>query len=130
MVTQQAAIATAKAFVQDILATGFRLKKAILFGSFVRNEQLKWSDIDIALVADEFLGVASIDISHFLSVKISTRKYTPIEPHTFPTDYFEQGDPFIDEIKRTGIELPLQETTTIKNSSPQAAGKSGSAPAA
>ncbi|MEK7258073.1 MAG: nucleotidyltransferase domain-containing protein [Bacteroidota bacterium] len=108
MLTQQTAIAIAKDFVQDILAKGFPLKKAILFGSFVRNEQHEWSDIDMALVADEFLGVPSYDIRHFAEIKVRL-KYIDIEPHTFRTEHFEKGDPFIDEIKRTGIELPLSE---------------------
>ena len=30
-------------------------------------------------------------------------KYVPIEPHTFQTAYFEDGDAFTEEIKRTGI---------------------------
>jgi hypothetical protein len=28
-----------------------------------------------------------------------------IEPKTYPTDYFQEGDPFIEEIKNTGIEI-------------------------
>ncbi len=108
MLTQQSAIDTANEFVQAILTKGFPLKKAILFGSYVRNEQHELSDIDMALVADEFIGVGFFDIKHFVDVKISSRKYTDIEPHTFSTEWFLHGDPFIDEIKRTGIELPLK----------------------
>lgn len=40
-----------------------------------------------------------------MAVKVSDKKYTPIETHTFSTKYFEVGDPFIEEIKKTGIEL-------------------------
>lgn len=105
MVTQQTAINISKDFVKAIQAKGFPLKKAILFGSFVRNEQREWSDIDLALVADPFIGVGYFDIQHFVDVKISDEKYAPIETHTFPTQYFEEGDPFIEEIKKTGIEL-------------------------
>ena len=105
MVTQQSAINISKEFVKAIQDKGFKLKKAILFGSFSRNEQRTWSDIDLALVADEFTGVGYFDLQHFVDVKISDKKYTSIETHTFPTQYFEQGDPFIEEIKKTGIEL-------------------------
>lgn len=103
MVTQQDALAIAQDFVQRIRAKGFPLKKAILFGSYARNEQRQWSDIDLALVADEFIGVGYFDLKHFVDIKISDNNFIPIEPHTFSTDYFEEGDPFIDEIKRTGI---------------------------
>lgn len=105
MVNQQTAINISKEFVKAIQDKGFRLKKAILFGSFSRNEQRTWSDIDLALVADEFTGVGYFDLRHFADVKISDKKFTPIETHTFQTQYFEQGDPFIEEIKRSGIEL-------------------------
>ncbi|MCB0593772.1 MAG: nucleotidyltransferase domain-containing protein [Lewinellaceae bacterium] len=105
MVTQQTAIKTAKEFVTAIRAKGFNLNKAIVFGSFVRDEQRQWSDIDLALVADEFIGVGYFDSRFFIDIKISDKKYTPIETHTFPTEYFETGDPFIEEIKKTGIEL-------------------------
>lgn len=109
MVTQQSAIDTATDFVKAIRAKGFDLKKAILFGSFARDEQGLWSDIDLALVADEFIGVGYFDSRFFLDIKVSDTKYTPIETHTFPTDYFETGDPFIEEIKKTGIELEIIE---------------------
>jgi predicted nucleotidyltransferase len=115
MLTQHTAIDIANEFVLAILAKGFPLKKAILFGSYVRNEQHKLSDIDMALVADEFIGVGYFDMLHFIDVKISSRKYTDIEPHTFSTAWFEQGDPFIDEIKRTGIELPLKEAPALRS---------------
>ena len=31
------------------------------------------------------------------------RRYVDIGPHTFQAVYFEDGDPFTEEIKRTGI---------------------------
>ena len=105
MVTQQIALRIAHEFVQAILAKGFRLEKAFLFGSFARNEQRADSDIDIALVADEFTGVGYFDVKHFVDVKVSNKKYTPIETHTFNTAYLQKGDPFIREIERTGISL-------------------------
>lgn len=105
MVTKQYAIETAQEFVKAILAKGFPLKKAVLFGSFSRNQQGPWSDIDLALIADEFTGVGYFDLRHFADIKVSDSKFTTIEAHTFPTDYFEKGDPFIEEIIKTGIVL-------------------------
>ncbi len=105
MATKQYAVETAQEFVKAILAKGFPLKKAILFGSFSRNQQGPWSDIDLALVADEFTGVGYFDLQYFADVKVSDSKFTPIETHTFPTEYFERGDAFIAEIIKTGIVL-------------------------
>lgn len=103
MVTRKTALNIASDFVEAVRASGFPLKKAILFGSFAREEQHEWSDIDLALVADEFTGVGFFDIRPLLSVKISDRRFSLIEPHTFQTGYFENDDPLVAEIRRTGI---------------------------
>lgn len=103
MVTKKIAIEITREFVDAILKSGLNLKKAILFGSFAKGEQRQWSDIDLALVADEFSGVGYFDLNYLLKVKISDKKFTPIETHTFPTLYFEKGDSFIEEILKTGI---------------------------
>ena len=39
-----------------IEAKGVNLRTVILYGSFAKGTQHKWSDIDVALVADEFTG--------------------------------------------------------------------------
>jgi predicted nucleotidyltransferase len=105
MDTQQSAIRIAREFIAAIVASGFPLKKAILFGSFARNEQKENSDIDLALISDEFTGVGYFDLKHFLDIKISKKQYTPIEAHTFNTTYYQSGDPFIREIEKTGVLL-------------------------
>jgi uncharacterized protein len=102
MVGQQAAVNTVKHFAEAIRAQGIGLRAVILFGSYARNEQREWSDIDVALVADEFIGVSFEDIKRFIDVTIQ-KPYFFIEPHTFNTREFEQGSPFIEEIKRTGL---------------------------
>jgi len=105
VLSQQSAKNIAQEFVHALRVRGIRLKKAILFGSYVSNTQKEWSDIDLALVADDFTGVGYFDIQAFVDIKVSSPKFSPIETHTFPTAYFEAGDAFIDEIKRTGIPL-------------------------
>ncbi len=107
MVEQQVAIATVKRFAEDVQKQGVGLHAVILFGSYAREEQREWSDIDVALVADEFIGVGFEDIKKFIDVTIQ-KPYLFIEPHTFNTDEFEGGNPFIDEIRKIGISiLPL-----------------------
>jgi predicted nucleotidyltransferase len=100
MVTQQAVIEEVKEFAKEIKALGLHLRKVYLFGSFAQNQQQEYSDIDVALVADEFVGIGFDDIDLFGKALI---KHILIQPKTYPTAYFEKGDPFIDEIKRTGI---------------------------
>ncbi len=92
-----------KDFVSLVSSSGITLRKAILFGSYARNKQTKYSDIDIALVADEFCSVPTEDIKLFMQ---AMRKYYMVQPQTFNTkDFSPDKNPFIDEILRTGIEI-------------------------
>ncbi len=102
MVGQEAAINTVKHFAEAVRKQGVDLKAVILFGSYARGEQREWSDIDVALVADEFIGVSFEDIKRFIDVTIQ-KPYLFIESHTFNTSEFYEGNPFIAKIRRTGI---------------------------
>lgn len=104
MVEQQTAINTVKRFAEAVKKQGVQLRAVFLFGSYARGEQHEWSDIDVALVADEFIGVGFEDIKRFVDVTIQ-KPYILIEPHTFNTSEFEKGNPFVDEIRRTGIPI-------------------------
>ena len=53
-------------FASQINLCGIDLKRVILYGSYANNTQTKYSDIDMALVADEFSGVPSEDVKLFL----------------------------------------------------------------
>ena len=105
MVTQQAAIETVRAFVKELQAQGIQLRKVILYGSVARNAQTEYSDIDVALVSDQFTGVGFIDIPLFVK---ALRNHYIIQPRTFSTEDFMNGDAFAEEVKKTGIEIPLQ----------------------
>ena len=102
MLTKRSAIALVKKFTNEVRASGVDLKKVILFGSYAKNTRTEYSDIDVAMVSDEFIGFRFKDLDAFVKIKIK-KEYVDIEPHTFSTSYFEKGDAFIDEIKNTGI---------------------------
>jgi predicted nucleotidyltransferase len=101
MLTQQTAIDTVRDYAREIGNSGVALKYVILYGSFAKGTQHEWSDIDVALVADKFEGLPN---DHYTFAAIAIKKpYLRIETITFPTDYFNEGDPFIDIIKKEGI---------------------------
>jgi predicted nucleotidyltransferase len=102
MLTQNAAIETVRKYVKEINEMGINLRQAIMFGSFAKGTQHEYSDIDVALVADNFSGVGFLDRQYFSSIGIK-KTYNRIEPITYPTDYFYNSDPFIEEIKKEGI---------------------------
>ena len=102
MLTREIAISIVTEFVIKLRSEGLDIQKAILFGSYANNCQTEWSDIDLALVSDSFTGFGFNDKSSF--AKINCQKpYSVIQTKTFSTTYFDQGDPFIDEIKKMGI---------------------------
>jgi predicted nucleotidyltransferase len=104
MLTQNAAIEIVENYAREILAHGVHLHAVIIYGSFARGTQHEWSDIDVALVADEFSGFGFIDKKLFPYLGIK-KPYIRIEAKTLTTDNFKKGDPFIEEIKNTGIAI-------------------------
>ena len=102
MLNRKLAIEQVNRFLADVKNTGLELNKAILFGSSARDEMNEWSDIDLMLVSDRF------SLNFFENIKLYSKiniKYPDIETHPYPTDYFLKSDPFIEEIKRTGINI-------------------------
>lgn len=105
MATQQDAINMAKQFANQLHMSGLHIKRAVLFGSFSSNKQNPYSDIDLALVADEFISITPADVPKFSKI---LRKYYLIKPRTYNTnDFTPVKDPFVEEILKTGIEILL-----------------------
>jgi len=100
-----------KTYISDYIAEcnrlGVHFKKVILFGSYARNTPHKWSDVDLALVSDDFKDMGWDDRSKISRANI---KFVDIEPHIFNSAYFEEGDPFIEEIIKTGKEIKLKQS--------------------
>ena len=104
MLTQDAAIGIVRNYVRDMKEFGVHLRAVFLYGSFAKGTQREWSDIDVALVADEFTGLPE-DCNLFPYMGCIRKSYTLIEAKTYPTEYFLQGDPYIEEITKTGIKI-------------------------
>ena len=104
MLTQKDSIEYTQNFIAKLQSKGLKIKYAHLFGSYSKNNQHYDSDIDLALAADEFIGLGFIDIDLFSK---ELYEYDLIQVKTYNTEYFEKGDPFIDEIKKTGISLKI-----------------------
>lgn len=105
MLTQKSAIERVRLFAKQISESGVPLKRVVLFGSYAKNTQHKWSDIDVALVADNFNGAGFYDIALFGKTLIK-KPFRSIQPKTYNTKQFKSDkDPFVGEILRTGIEI-------------------------
>jgi predicted nucleotidyltransferase len=107
MLTKRTAIKIVKDFIAACAERNITFRKVLIFGSVAANKSDKNSDIDVAFVSDRFTGMPYRDWSILTPVKTSNRNFIDIEPHPFPTRYFKKGDPFIEEILRTGIEIKV-----------------------
>ena len=105
MLTQKTVISHLKKLAAEIKGSGIHLKRVVLYGSYSRNEQNEWSDIDVALVADEFVSIGFEDVKLFARMLVN-RSELNIQPRTYNTkDLSSDKDPFVEEIMRTGIEI-------------------------
>ena len=80
------------------------IEKAYLFGSVAKGKSDQDSDIDLALIFNNLDDSKRFDIQvhlMFLASQIDSR----IEPHPISHDDFHSGNPFVNEIQRTGIEI-------------------------
>jgi len=77
---------------------------AYLFGSYAKNNQRAESDIDIALVIDHLNDADKFDIQVQLML-LASRFDSRIEPHPISLQDFNSDNPFVHEIKTTGIEI-------------------------
>jgi len=102
MFIREIAIKQATDFILDCFKNGISIEKAILFGSVAKNEQREYSDIDIALISNQFTN--NFILNNKLTSKINIR-FPLIEVHHFNSDYYKKGDPFINEINSTGFEV-------------------------
>lgn len=82
------------------------IKKIVLFGSYANGTPHDYSDIDVALVSDDFCGIRFFDIEKLAPYLIQVEPF--IEVHPFKTDEFnENEDFFVHEILKNGIEIKL-----------------------
>ena len=102
MFIREIAITQATDFILDCFKNGISIEKAILFGSVAKNEQREYSDINIALISNQFTN--NFILNNKLTSKINIR-FSLIEVHHFNSDYYKKGDSFINEINSTGFEV-------------------------
>jgi len=82
---------------------GINIKQAFLFGSYAKGNATDLSDIDIALVSDEFVGVRFLDKNKIRKITISVSSDLEVLP--FNSNSFNNNDPLVTEILTTGVRL-------------------------
>jgi len=101
-----------KNYINSVLEQQPGLISAFLFGSYAKNSQRSESDIDIALVFDNLSDSERFNMQVKLML-IASKIDSRIEPHPLSKQDMLSNDPFVMEIKRTGIELKVSKSTKI-----------------
>jgi len=94
-----------KQFISDLNDNNIVISRAILFGSYAHGAYNEWSDIDIALVSDDFIGDRFADRNIIRKIKLSVS--SDLEPIPYTTKSFSSDDPFVKNILETGIAITL-----------------------
>ncbi|MBM2814969.1 MAG: nucleotidyltransferase protein [Ignavibacteria bacterium] len=100
--TKDDAIEITKEFIKQCQKINVVFDRVILFGSLAKDSNNTGADIDLALVSKQFTYDR---FDNALMIAPITKNFLDIDAQTFPTDYFYKGDPFIDEILKTGIDI-------------------------
>ena len=80
---------------------GLRVSSVYLFGSWARGDATQASDIDVAVISEQFTGNRFRDSE--LLWKWRREVDVRIEPVPFRLDRFVRGHPLADEILKEGI---------------------------
>ena len=93
-----------KQFISTVAIQTPGFVTAYLFGSFARNNQGPDSYIDIALIIDNLNDSDKIDKQVQLML-LAAPFDIRIEPHPISKQDLISGNPFVHEIRKTGIEI-------------------------
>lgn len=80
-----------------------RIKSVYLYGSYAKGVATEWSDIDVAVVSNDFsddLFEERVTLMH-IAARIDDR----IEPYPFLEDTFAGNNPLENEIQKHGIRI-------------------------
>ena len=82
------------------------IEKVILFGSYAKGNTHNDSDVDIAVFSDYFKSMSRVDGIQFLLLRAMDYDID-LEPQPFTMDEYKDPVGLVQDILRTGIEIPL-----------------------
>jgi predicted nucleotidyltransferase len=93
----------AKRYADDVRRQ-FPVDKAYLFGSYAKGTADILSDVDVCFFLQDYNGKERVDVEIRL-LRIARDYKAYFEPLVFETAEIERGNPFVNEVLRTGLEL-------------------------
>ncbi len=94
-------ISLVKIFLERLQKDNIRVSKAILYGSYAKGTNDEWSDIDLAIVSDDFSGNRVLDKERMIKSIVDIN--TSISPLPYRPEDFDESDLFVKEIIESGI---------------------------
>lgn len=89
-----------------------RIMVAYLYGSYAKGSTRSGSDIDLAIVSADFIGDMFEERLELMRLAAITDDR--IEPHPFLPQDFNDSQPLVNEIRRTGIILTIPKADPLK----------------
>ena len=99
----EAVRAAAIQYANDVRRT-MAIDKVVLFGSYAKGAANDGSDVDICFFFSNADGRNRLDVIGDL-LKMTRRRSVPFEPIAFPTSEIERGNPFVNEVLSSGVEI-------------------------
>ncbi len=90
-------------YVRILRDDNLPIDSVILFGSYAKGTQHRWSDIDVCIVSPDFTD--AFDALQYLWRKRSERYGSRVEPVGFHPRDFKDETSLVHEIKKTGIRV-------------------------
>ena len=100
VVEKDSIVETVRRYIEELEKHHIRITEAIIFGSYVKGTAKPESDIDVAVISDDFTGDRFEDRRKIVPLrrKIDSR----IEPLPFKPEDFNDGGTMAEEIRKTG----------------------------
>ena len=90
-------------FIKYLKNTNIHIKEAILFGSYAKGTSNEFSDVDLALVSENFSGSRFFDLDTLREAKFAVN--TDISPLPYRPEEFTDDNLFVKEILKYGIRI-------------------------
>ena len=91
-------------YINRLMSNNINVNSAYLFGSFAKGKNNENSDIDLALILDDYFDDFETQIK---LMTLRKGEETIIEPHIFKKNDFSINNPFINEIVNSGIRIKI-----------------------
>ncbi|MBM2815451.1 MAG: nucleotidyltransferase [Ignavibacteria bacterium] len=92
-----------KKLVLEAKTDNITIEKAILFGSYAKGTNHEYSDIDVAVVSNDFEGIRLFD--NIKLIDAALKASIDLETHPYRPEDFNEDNPFVKEILEYGIRI-------------------------